>query len=77
MTAVEGLLLAALAAAAWFDFRRRVIPNSVTYPAIAAELAAWFWMAGTEGLQFSLVGLFACGSLMALAWLAGAVGGGM
>jgi prepilin peptidase CpaA len=76
MSAAHAILFAALLLAAWTDLRRRVIPNWITYPALAACLAIAFVQGGSDGLINSLLGAVICGGLLLLAWLAGALGGG-
>ncbi|HVJ68581.1 MAG TPA: A24 family peptidase [Caulifigura sp.] len=70
------ILLAAVAFAAWFDFRRRCIPNGLAYAALGVCLAAAGFESGLEGLALSLVGAAVCGGLLSLAWRTDAVGGG-
>ena len=76
MSAAHAILFAALLLAAWTDLRRHLIPNWITYPALAASLALAFVRFGVEGLIGSLLGAAVCGGLLLLAWLAGALGGG-
>jgi Flp pilus assembly protein protease CpaA len=76
MSAAHAILFAALLLAAWTDLRRRVIPNWITYPALAACLTIAFLRDGSEGFFNSLLGTAICGGLLLLAWLAGALGGG-
>ena len=76
MSAAHATLFAALLLAAWTDVRRRVIPNWITYPALAACLAIAFFLDGSDGVISSLLGALVCGGLLLFAWLAGALGGG-
>jgi len=76
MSAVHVVLLVALALAAWTDLRRRVIPNRLTYPALALILAIPLGLSDWDGLFASLLGAAVCGGLLMLAWLAAALGGG-
>lgn len=76
MNAAHLILFAALLFAAWTDFRRRVIPNWITYPALAACFAVALLRFGSEGLFASLAGAVVCGGVLLLAWLTRAVGGG-
>ncbi|QDT54695.1 Type IV leader peptidase family protein [Caulifigura coniformis] len=76
MSAAHVVLFAALTLAAWTDLRRRMIPNVITYPAIAMVFAISAGSSQWEGFAASLLGAAVCGGLLALAWLAGALGGG-
>jgi Flp pilus assembly protein protease CpaA len=76
MSAAHAILFAALLLAAWTDFRRRIIPNWITYPALAASLALAFLRFDLEGFAASLLGAAVCGGLLFPAWLSGALGGG-
>jgi Flp pilus assembly protein protease CpaA len=76
MSAAHVILFAALLLAAWTDFRRRIIPNWITYPALAASLTIAFVRFGVDGLVASLLGAAVCGGMLLVAWLAGALGGG-
>ena len=76
MPAAHIVLLVTLLLATWTDVRSRRIPNALLYPALLLCLAASFRDAGQEGLIDSLLGVFVCGGLLLLAWLAGGLGGG-
>jgi len=76
MSAAHVILFAALLLAAWTDLRRRVIPNWVTYPALAGCLGLAAFRSGSAGFVDSVLGALVCGGVLLLAWLAGALGGG-
>lgn len=69
------LALIVLCVAALTDLARRTIPNSLTYGAMVAGLFLGA-MTGWSGLGVSLVGLLGVGSLLAILFHCGALGGG-
>lgn len=70
------LLLAFLAAAIGIDTRRRIIPNALTFPVIAAAIALNTYTGGAAGFWFSAAGLGAGVALMLLPFAVGGLGGG-
>ena len=72
MTAV---LIGIALIAAWCDLRRRVIPNALTLPTLAAGIAFDAWRAG--GMPWGAIGAALLAGLpLYLCWLARWVGGG-
>jgi leader peptidase (prepilin peptidase)/N-methyltransferase len=70
------ILLTALSVAAWTDATRRVISNSVTYPALIGCLGASAAVDGWDGFNTSLLGGLVCGGLMLGCYLCVELGGG-
>jgi prepilin peptidase CpaA len=78
-TPAEVLLIAAgavAAVAAVTDLRTGHIPNWLTLPPLVAAPATHFFLFGSAGLTWSLVGLFFCGILPYVLFRIGALGGG-
>lgn len=77
-------LLVGLAAAAWIDTGRRIIPNWITYPMISfgvitnlvISIVAAENPTNGVGIQASLTGATLCFTLMLVVYLAQATGGG-
>ena len=68
--------IAVIAIAAYTDWRRHVIKNSLTLPAIALGLLLHFLGGGWHGLLFGLMGLAAGFALMLIPFVLGQMGGG-
>lgn len=75
-TALDGLLIAALAWAVLTDLRSRRIQNRLTYPLIALGLLANGASGGWSGLSSSLLGCLLGFGLLILPCLRGAMGMG-
>jgi prepilin peptidase CpaA len=74
--AMYGLLAAVVSVAGVIDLRTRRIPNILTFPAMAAFVLLHWIMGGTQGLIFSLAGLFAGLSVLIAAYVMKFMGAG-
>ena len=70
------VLALALAISVVTDLRKRLILNSVTYPALAVVLGCFAWLGGTALLLESLLGLAVCAVVPLLGTLRGWMGFG-
>lgn len=77
---LPALILAAtvitVISAAIYDYRSRVIPNLITFTAMAAGLALHGAQAGWSGLWFSFQGLVLGGAMLLVFYLLGGMGAG-
>ena len=65
-----------LIVSAGIDFKRKKIPNLITYPAMAIGLLYHGVLRGADGLFFSLAGLLVGTSIFLLPYLMGGMGAG-
>jgi len=72
---LDGAVLAALLGA-WCDVTSARIPNRLTYPAILTALVVRLGFLGWRGLLEGLFGMFLCGGVFFLLFVAHAMGGG-
>ena len=70
------LLTVVLVTATYTDLRSSRIPNVVTFAATAIGLIAHFWLAGFQGILFSLEGLGVGLGLFLLFYASGGIGAG-
>jgi prepilin peptidase CpaA len=70
------LTAATVVSAALYDYRRRLIPNFITFPAIFTGLLIHWLHAGASGFYFSLRGLAIGGGFFLVLYLIGGIGGG-
>ena len=72
----NAILIVVLIIAAIFDYRFKKVPNTITFPAIAAGLTMAFLERGFIGLSISTVGLVIGMALLYLPYAAGGMGAG-
>lgn len=70
------ILLAALFAAAIYDYRFRKVPNNVTFPALLGGMAISAMLGGFTGFSASIVGLFFGIALLIVPYTMGGIGAG-
>ena len=72
--AVPAVVIAVLAIQT--DVKSRIIPNLLTFPALAAGIAVHAWMGGLHGAWTALAGAGVAGGLLIPGWIARYQGGG-
>ena len=75
-SAIIIILTVVLLTAAYTDLRSSRIPNLLTFTAIAIGLIAHAWLAGFQGIVFSLEGLGVGLGIFALLYASGGIGAG-
>ncbi len=73
---VEILTALTVVTAALYDYKRRLIPNFITFPAIFTGLFIHWIHAGTSGFYFSLRGVTIGGGVFLILYIIGGIGGG-
>lgn len=73
---IVGIAVALVLVAMYTDYRRRIIENSITLPALAAGLLLHLAANGWQGLLFSFLGAVVGFGLMLIPYLLGSMGGG-
>jgi prepilin peptidase CpaA len=70
------LTAATVVSAALYDYKQRLIPNLITFPAIFTGLFIHWIHAGASGFYFSLRGLAVGGGFFLVLYIIGGIGGG-
>src|SRR5262247_2322475 len=73
---IELVLVSAVLAAAWSDFRSRQIPNWITVPSAILGLAFHFWFSGLNGAITSIEGMALGLGIFIAFYFAGGMGAG-
>ncbi len=76
VSVAHGALVLTVLVAAYTDWRRRIIPNWLTLPAMGIGLLLGGLAGASSGFLDSLLGLFACGAIPYWVFRQGGMGGG-